>query len=179
MSAKTNFQQVQAMNEAFGNAKGDPSSFDRDKIRGQCKNIFHEGAELLKALGANPEQVAEFLNVANQISYSQDEFDLKEVRDALCDIHVYAYGAHHLMGIDADKDVQAVVDGNMTRFIKDESDKVATIAMHAAKGVTAVRFEGDYPTMVMKSTAEQPDAPVGKFLKSASYREPVFYPVGN
>src|SRR3546814_4110464 len=31
--------------------------------------------------------------------------------------------------------------------------------------------------MVMKSGADQPDAPKGKFLKSVSYREPEFYRV--
>jgi hypothetical protein len=46
--------------------------------------------------------------------------------------------------------------------------------MHTMKGVHDVYFEGEYPTMVMKSGSDQPDAPKGKFLKSASYKEPVF-----
>ena len=50
-------------------------------------------------------------------------------------------------------------------------------AVVAAAGVTDVYFEGEYPTMIMKSASDQPDAPKGKFLKSASYKEPVFYPV--
>ena len=103
--------------------------------------------------------------------------NLDDVRDGLCDIHVFAYGAHHLMGIDADQDMNSVVDGVMTRFIKDEADKQSTIAKHAAKGVTEVYFEGEYPVMVMKSAVDQPDAPKGKFLKSASYSEPVFHQV--
>jgi hypothetical protein len=65
--------------------------------------------------------------------------------------------------------MQDVISGVMTRFIKDEADKEATIALHAAKGVTDVYFEGEYPKMVMKSASDQPDAPRGKFLKSASY----------
>lgn len=66
------------------------------------------------------------------------------------------------------------VDGVMTRFIKDDADKQATQALHAANGVTDVYFEGEYPTMVMKSASDQPDAPKGKFLKSASYKQTVF-----
>jgi hypothetical protein len=38
--------------------------------------------------------------------------------------------------------MQDVISGVMTRFIKDEADKEATIALHAAKGVTDVYFEG-------------------------------------
>lgn len=100
---------------------------------------------------------------------------LKGTRDALCDVNVFSYGAHHRMGIDADRDLKSVVEGVMTRFIKDEQDKQATIALHAAQGVTDAYFEGEFPTMVMKSAADQLDAPKGKFLKSASYTEPVFY----
>jgi hypothetical protein len=70
--------------------------------------------------------------------------------------------------------MHTVVDAVFTRFIKDEADKAATIALHAAKGVTDVYFEGEYPKMVMKSASDQPDAPKGKFLKSASYSQPVF-----
>lgn len=53
----------------------------------------------------------------------------------------------------------------------------AEIALHAARGVIEVYFEGDYPVMVMKSAVDQPDAPKGKFLKSASYSQPVFHAV--
>src|SRR3546814_15337973 len=84
-----------------------------------------------------------------------------------------------MLGIDADRDMSSVVGGVMTRFSNDEADKVATQALHAAKGVTNVYFEGDYPVMVMKSGADQPDAPKGKFLTSVSYREPEFYRVDN
>ncbi len=62
----------------------------------------------------------------------------------------------------------------MTRFIKDDADREATIAKHAALGVTKVYFEGRYPHMVMKSAEDQPEAPKGKFLKSASFKETQF-----
>ncbi|RIY41123.1 hypothetical protein [Neopusillimonas maritima] len=81
------------------------------------------------------------------------------------------------MGIDANKDMQSVVGGVMTRFIKDDEDKAQSIAMHAQAGVTDVVFEGAYPTMIMRSASDQPDAPKGKFIKSASFSKPVFYEV--
>ncbi len=152
----TPFQQTSAMNEAFNNPKGDPKNIDWERITKQCRNILDEYNELQEALATR---------------------DLNKIRDALCDIHVFAYGAHHQMGIDADADMNAVVNGVMTRFIKDASDEESTKALHEAKGVIDVYFEGEYPTRVMKSSRDQPDAPKGKFLKSASYKDTVFPPI--
>jgi len=171
---KTNFQSVATMNTAFGNPAGNAASIDWDRIRKQCLNIADEVGELFVALGADQSAVKHLVGALKWAASKQVNAVVPDgVRDALCDVHVFGYGAHHLMGIDADADMGAVVDGVMTRFIKDDADKEATIAKHAAVGVTEVYFEGDYPTMVMKSATDQPDAPRGKFLKSASYREPI------
>lgn len=173
----SNFHMVSIMNDAFGNPKGDPSRVDYNRIRSQCKNILDEYVELMVALGANKARLEEAKThmMAQTIFDNKFENDLDAVRDGLCDIHVFAYGAHHLMGIDADKDMHSVIHALMSRFIKDPIDQEATIAMHVKKGVYDVYFEGTYPTMIMKSAKDQPDAPKGKFLKSASSRKPVFY----
>lgn len=170
----TNFRSVAQMNEAFGNERGDAKALDLDRIRSQCKNIGHEFGELMVSLGADSNQIKGLIALVDGLQFN-NTVDLEQTRDSLCDIHVFGYGAHHLMGIDADRDMQAVVDGVMTRFVKDEQDREATIAKHASKGVTDVYFIGEYPTMVMKSASDQPDAPKGKFLKSSSFAEPVFY----
>ncbi len=175
---QTIFQRIAEMNEAFGNPKGDSQEIHVERIRKQCLNIPDEVCELMIALGADPAIMKELtgtLKKAASVSFSNARFDLEDVRDSLCDIKVFADGAYHLMGINADRDMNAVIDGVMTRFIKDEADLKATIDMHAAKGVTDVYFEGSYPKMVMKSASDQPDAPKGKFLKSASYQEPIFF----
>lgn len=175
MTKPTNHERVAQMNVAFGNPAGNPAAIDWSRVRSQCRNIADELGELFIALGADPAMVkyrVAALKLAAAVPVAT--IDLIGARDALCDIHVFGYGAHHMMGIDADADMAAVVDGVMTRFIKDDADKAATIAQHAAAGVTEVYFEGEYPTMVMKSAVDQPDAPRGKFLKSASYRLPVF-----
>ena len=185
MNHTTNFRLVSAMNTAFGNPKGSPAAIDCDRIAKQSLNIADELAEVFVAFGAQRSEARaaaqafkSTLEGLRLIAHAaQVPVDIEGVRDGLCDIHVFGYGAHHLMGIDADADMRAVVDGVMTRFIKDEADKAATIAKHAAAGVTDVYFEGEYPTMIMKSASDQPDAPKGKFLKSASYAEPVFPPV--
>jgi hypothetical protein len=174
---KSNFQLVSVMNSAFGNPKGNSQSIEWERIRNQCLNIFDEAFELMVALGADPQTIKRInAKVRLNLSFPQD-VSPDDVRDALCDVHVFAYGAHHLMGVDADHDMEEVVSKVMTRFIKDPADKVATITKHAAKGVTDVYFEGDYPVMVMKSASNQPDAPKGKFLKSASFKEAKFYSI--
>lgn len=175
----TNFHRVSKMNTAFNNKAGDPANIDWGRVRNQTLNVMDEFIETMGALGLEPDAIKELKAVRSRIT--PDRFgddaavNLRQVRDGLCDIHVFAYGSHHMMGIDADRDMDSVVGAVMTRFIKDDADKAATVARHAAEGVTDVYFEGEYPTMVMKSASAQPDAPKGKFMKSASYSEPTFY----
>lgn len=152
----TSFQQVAAMNEAFGNPKGNPKAVDWNRLEKQCKNILDEYIELMAAIAAR---------------------DPTAVRDALGDVQVFAMGGQHFIGVDGDADMKAIIDGVMTRFIKNDADQKATVKLHKLRGVTEVYFEGEYPTMVMKSAVDQPDAPKGKFLKSASYKETVFSPI--
>jgi hypothetical protein len=170
----SNFEMVSIMNEAFRNPKGNPANIDWERIRKQCANIGYEFCELLEGLGVHFSAIDAIRDVLADVSFTGKP-DLKKVRDALCDVNVFSYGAHHLMGIDADRDMQSVLNALMSRFIKDPIDQEATIAMHAKKGVYSVYFQGDYPTMIMKSGYDQPDAPKGKFLKSASSQQPVFY----
>lgn len=165
------------MNEAFGNPKGDFTNIDFNRVRKQYMNIFDEYVEGLKALGAHPALLHDLKQAHSSfVAHNQwfNPADIEETRDALCDIQVFAMGAQHFMGVDGDDDMDQVIGGVMTRFIKDEADKEATIAKHAANGATHVYFEGKYPKMVMKSAVDQPDAPQGKFLKSASFKTTVF-----
>lgn len=177
----TSFQLVSMMNEAFGNKKGNPNDIDWTRIRKQSVNILHEFGELMVALGAPKAevdaQVEQFDAMLRGTLYG--EVDIDKVRDSSRDIVVFTDGVHHLMGIDGDRDMVSVITAVMSRFVKDEKDLEDTKAMHAAKGVTQTYTEGTYPTMVLKSAVDQPDAPQGKFLKSASRKEPVFYDVNN
>lgn len=162
------------MNTAFGNPQGDPHNIDWKRVRSQFKNVGHEFVELMTALGADPIALGGITHLIDGLQFPGNP-DLDKVRDASRDVVVFADGGHHFMGYDADVDMKTVIDGVMTRFIKDEADLHATIQLHGNKGVWDTRTEGTYPTMILKSTTDQPDAPVGKFLKSASYKEPIFY----
>lgn len=174
----SNFQRVAEMNTAFGNPKGDPNAVSLNRLISQCKNIPDEVGELFIALGADRGLVH---SLVNNLKWTLDNrvapVNVDQVRDSLGDIHVFTYGANHFMGIDADEDMNAIIDGVMTRFVKDEADLKATLAKHHAKGIKDMYTEGEYPMMIVKSAKDQPDAPQGKFLKSASFQDTVFKPV--
>lgn len=175
----TNFALVSKMNIAFNNPKGNPSDISWPRVRAQVTNVGDEWLEGMKALGLDADLLEELKAVRNKIT--ADKFtgpvDLKQTRDSLVDVNVFSYGGHHLMGIDADRDMTSVIDGVMTRFVKDYADLQATLAKHRSAGVLEMVTEGEFPTMIVKSAGDYPDAPPGKFLKSASYREPTFYDV--
>ena len=172
-------ERIKQMNVAFGNPEGDPKNIDWNRIRSQCKNILDEFRELQSALGLDYEVLSlidHLRSVMMTAAYGKVE-ELDDVRDAICDIHVFAAGAHHLMGIDHDRDMNSVLDSLFTRFVKNDEDMCDTLEYHFKKGVKLVHFEGEYPTKIARSSADQPDAPKGKFLKSASYLQPSFYRV--
>lgn len=176
MRNKTSFELVSAMNTAFGNPKGDPKNIDWDRVRAQFKNVGHEFIELMNALGADVNTTGLITGLIDQIQFPHEP-SLEDVRDASRDVVVFADGGHHLMGIDADRDMEAVIAGVMTRFVKDSTDLDATINLHRSKGVIETYVEGQFPTAILKSAKDQPDAPKGKFLKSASYKPTVFYSI--
>lgn len=156
----TNFDLVSRMNVAFNNPKGDPKAIDWLRLRKQCQNIIGEYTELMRAL---------------------DEQDVTEVRDALCDINVFSYGAHHFMGYDADKDMRAVVAGVMTRFCRNKEELEDTVTKYVRLGIPAtnLRVEGEFPQKCLKVIADCTDQgnefyAAGKFLKSVGFKQTVF-----
>lgn len=181
---KTTFDQVCAMNVAFGNPGGDYNNIDIQRVRNVCKNLLDEYIELVGGLyGISKDQAkALFKDIHDDhdhilkslASIQGDKHDPLVIRDALCDGMVFGCGAQFYLGVNGDDDMRSVIDGLYTRFIKNEADKEATIAKHAAAGVTDVYFLGSYPLMVMKSARDQHEAPKDKFLKSASFKDTVF-----
>lgn len=154
------FKLVKDMNTAFGNPEGNPVNINWTRLEKQIHNIHDEYKETLGALA---------------------ERNLDEVRDGLCDIMVFALGGFHFLGIDANADMKAVIDGVMTRFCKDQAELDATIAKYTALEVDFY-VEGEFPTRCLKSTKDQKDKngdnlPMGKFLKAVGYSQTVFSPV--
>jgi NTP pyrophosphatase (non-canonical NTP hydrolase) len=146
------------MNQAFGYPKGkfdELSHSDWDSLFTQISCITEEVNETLKAIGM---------------------MDKKELVDGICDILVFAIGAAHKAGIDLEKAMHAVYESNMSKFIINETDEIASIKKYAELGVEmAVR--GEYPRKVIYSTKNQTDEngkfwPCNKFAKSVSFKEP-------
>jgi hypothetical protein len=173
---KTSFQLVADMNTAFGNPQGSYAGIEVGRLRKQCLNIADEFGELMIALGADEAMINQAVHTLKDAAANHITgfFTAWAARDALCDIQVFAMGAQHFMGVDGDADMRAVVAGVMTRFVKNPDDLAATIAKHAANGITKTYTEGEYPRKILKSAEDQPDAPKGKFLKSASFQDTVF-----
>jgi hypothetical protein len=240
------FALVSAMNTAFNNMKGNPDDYRGKSSAPGLRDVVYD-QPLWERLSAQLRNIKdEIIELANALASGS----VIEVRDALCDIRVFAYGGLHFIGYDMDyehdvlksistgapipsmlsvihpmqtlitsyeylmaavaernltstvtriglviwaaknvssrlgldvdqqyADMDAVIKGVMTRFVKDEADWEATVALHESKGVAFTYSEGQYPTMIVKSAQDQPDAPKGKFLKSASYQNTVFSPL--
>lgn len=165
------FAAVKMMNTAFGNREGDPFNVDANKLFKQCKNIASEYKELMKEFGEDVTIIHKLKDLP-PVALSSDD-----IRDALCDIMVFALGAYHFMGFDADADMQEVVAAVMTRFCEDEEHLDATAQHYSELGIEFY-VEGEFPRVCLKSSKDQGDGeyPQGKFLKALGYRKPVFAP---
>lgn len=152
------YAQVSDLNNHFGNPQGDPYNPKWDRLESQAKNILDEYHELMDD-GIKPK-------------------NLKEVRDAICDILVFTLGLAHMAGVPVLDDMDAVDFSNRTKFCKDQATVDATVAKYAALDVETY-VDGEFPMKRVKSAKEQ----VGndkkvyqahKMLKSVYFKEPVF-----
>lgn len=190
------FEYVKRMNEAFGNPEGDPRDLEPmldmgsntekhfnaivwGRLQKQCENIG--GRFSLTGHDANGKDISEghIDGEVKELLQALTARNVDKVRDALCDIMVFALGAYHFMGFDADADMQAVLDGVMTRFCKDEDALHRTRVKWATLNVTDVYTQGQFPRLCVKSGKDQRATngdycPKGKFLKSADYADTVF-----
>lgn len=151
------YHQVKTMNSAFGNPEGDPTNIDFERLKKQCHNIPGEYKELLFALEVEVPTL---------------------IRDALCDIMVFALGAMHLMCADADADMKAVYDSNMSKFCANEEEVTKTWAKYNELNVHTT-VQGEFPFKFLRSAKDQTGTngefyPANKFLKGINYKEPVF-----
>lgn len=151
------FKSVSTMNHMFGNPKGDPDNINYTKLTNQASNIFDEYQELQEAINAK---------------------DVTAIRDALCDIMVFALGAYHFIGYDADKDMDVVYQSNMSKFCTNEDELERTKQHYNFLGVKTYTG-GTFPCAWVKSARQQTgedgkNYPEGKFLKNVNWKEPKF-----
>lgn len=145
------FQRVVRLNKYYQNIQGNPSITNFKKIKEYSANFYDELQELQDALS---------------------ERNQEEVRDALCDLVIYIYGAFYQMGIDANDDLNTVIDSLYSRFIENEQDLQDSLDYYHKKGIKEVEVEGEFPMKILRSMSNYPDAPKGKILKSVYYKKP-------
>ena len=150
------FKDVVTMNELFGNPKGDLAAVDFERLKSQMANVGDELAEFQDALAAR---------------------DIEGMRDALCDIMVFTLGGCHLMGADADADMRAVFNSQMSKFCANDEELEATKEKYRRLGVSFYE-EGEFPCKYLKCdtdiTVGKDEYRKGKFLKGINYAPPVF-----
>ncbi len=152
------FKKVSELNELFGNAKGDPKNPNWDKLDSQSLNILDEYNEL-RDDGIGPK-------------------NLKETRDAICDILVFTLGLAHLAGIDVEADMDAVDRSNRSKFCATQHEVDLTVSKYDELGVETY-VDGEFPLKRVKSTKQQVGNDdklyqKGKMLKSVTFQEPIF-----
>jgi hypothetical protein len=133
MQINTTYRLVSEMNEAFGNPRGKPALLDWQKLERQVINIGTEISEARTAIASK---------------------DLDKLRDALCDIRVFAYGAFHLAG-DSDSHINRLIvegtekqpkftpfEASKWRDLSDDIDQIGIILFNVSKGTAFKHKEG-------------------------------------
>lgn len=152
----SNFTDVSFLNTVFGNQQGDLSNPDWQKAAKQLHLIQEEMAELVEGI---------------------DTKNIAEVRDAIADVLVTTYGMAHILGIDADADMAAVQESNLSKLCKTEQEIENTLAFYQQEKGLDVYSGGELPEAYVKSAKDQTGTdgkfyPAHKFLKNTNWHEP-------
>lgn len=152
----SNFTDVSFLNTVFGNQKGEYGTPNWEKAAKQLHLIQEELAELVEGI---------------------EKQDVTEVRDAIADVLVTAYGMAHILGIDADADMAAVQESNLSKLCKTEDEIAQTLAYYENEVGIEVYAGGELPKAFIKSAKDQNGKdskfyPAHKFLKNINWHEP-------
>lgn len=152
----SNFTDVSFLNTVFGNQKGECGTPNWEKAAKQLHLIQEELAELVEGI---------------------DKHDVTEVRDAIADVLVTTYGMAHILGINADADMAAVQESNLSKLCKTEDEIAQTLAYYENEIGIDVYAGGELPKAFIKSGKDQNGKdskfyPAHKFLKNINWHEP-------
>lgn len=152
----SNFTDVSFLNTVFGNQKGEYETPSWEKAAKQLHLIQEELAELVEGI---------------------EKQDVTEVRDAIADVLVTTYGMAHILGINADADMAAVQESNLSKLCKTEDEIAQTLAYYENEIGIEVYAGGELPKAFIKSSKDQNGKdskfyPAHKFLKNINWHEP-------
>ena len=178
----TTFQKNVKLNLAFGNAKGDVTAPDFDKIRNQAKLVLEETKELLEAAYFDHKVTLTLeLNPRESEIPTTTEDLMKAIMDAQGDITTVNDGVAHIAGFDGDECLQRVYTSNMSKFIRSEDEVGPALDYYYSRGFPEgqLRVEGEFPQACIKVNEtvmwNGKEYPANKFLKNmAVFREPDF-----
>lgn len=173
---KTTFEKVSALNEAFGNPKGNLLNINVAGVRKQVMLCAEELCEMFEA--AFPGR-----KVTIHIDDSQlkDGLDLVALLDAQGDLTTVNDGVAHIAGFNGNDVYDAVHISNMSKFISTEDDKIKALDYYYGLGFQPddLFLRGNYPykAIIVKRDIRLNGKfyPAGKFLKNmVTFKEPDF-----
>lgn len=171
---KTQFQKIAHFNTLIGNSNACTAA----GFRAQFEMIREEFEELGQALIAYEAAIGLDDHDGSAAEYT-GAAAFKEMRDGIADVLVTTYGLAHRMGVDADADLDAVSDSNMSKFVGAEQENevaleitlrldIGTISQETAPGIFAITSAED------QTGKDGKFYPKGKLLKPSTYFSPKF-----
>lgn len=178
---KTTFEKVSALNEAFGNPKGDLAKPDVQAIRKQAMLCLEEAIELVEAAYPGMQVMWELKRGKGKAEPGPTDLDLVGLMDAQGDLTTVNDGVAHIAGFNGNDVYNAVHISNMSKFISTEDDKIKALDYYYSLGFQPddLFLRGDYPykAIIVKRDIRLNGKfyPAGKFLKNmVTFKEPDF-----
>lgn len=175
----TTFEKVSALNNSFGNPKGDIANPNVKAIRKQAMLCLEEAIEMVEAayLGSSITVHHDFnlkhpdLNRVNMIALMDAQGDLTTVND----------GVAHIAGFNGDQVYDLVHQSNLSKFITKPEEVKPALQYYLDQGfmLDDLLLIGDFPEKCIKVARDinlnGKFYPGGKFLKNmATFKEPDF-----
>lgn len=177
---KTTFEKVSALNEAFGNPKGDLTNPDVQAIRKQAMLCLEEAIEMVEAAHPGLKVKCSIDSVAEE-GWTDTGINLIALMDAQGDLTTVNDGVAHIAGFNGNAVYDAVHISNMSKFISTEDDKIKALDYYYGLGFQPddLFLRGDYPNkaIIVKRGIRLNGKfyPAGKFLKNmVTFKEPDF-----
>lgn len=177
---KTTFEKVAALNEAFGNPKGDLFNPNVKAIRKQAMLCLEEAIEMVEAAYPGTRILWQW-DKCMQPPEESKGINLRGLVDAQGDLTTVNDGAAHIAGFNGNDVYNAVHVSNMSKFIGQEEDKVKALSYYYDIGFQPddLELRGDYPhkAIIVKRDIKLNGKfyPGGKFLKNmVTFKEPDF-----
>lgn len=176
----TTFEKVSALNNSFGNPKGDLANPNVKAIRKQAMLCLEEAIEMVEAAHEGL-TVSYSLNAKNEEGWSDTGVNLVALLDAQGDLTTVNDGMAHVAGFDGNEVYQLVHESNMTKFIAVPADVKPALEYYYGLGFKPqdLILVGDFPEKAIKVAEDirlnGKFYPKGKFLKNMlTFVEPDF-----